>query len=135
MHRANNYVSIRIYTEVVVSALNHEEEIQGLERLLWGKGSVCVVLCYNSDLFVTGATDIIIVICSKPCSANCRSLTLLCCAPLNVSITFRCKFQNVLSSKILFLNCSLTFCSTILNPHTYVPIEFLILECVHLPPG
>ena len=44
-----------------------------------GKGSVCVVLCYNNDLlhewcnsfFVTGAADIIIVICSKPCSANC----------------------------------------------------------------
>ena len=46
-----------------------------LERLLWEKGSVCAVLCYNSDLLqailVNGATDIIIVICSKPCSANC----------------------------------------------------------------
>ena len=83
MHRANNYVSIRIYTEVVVSALNHEQEIQGSRAFIMGKGSVCVVLCYNSDLlqaimvngairfFVTGATDIIIVICSKPCSANC----------------------------------------------------------------
>ena len=60
-----------------------KKKYKELEHLLWEKGSVCVVLCYNSDLlqailvngaihfFVTGATDIIIVICSKPCSANC----------------------------------------------------------------
>ena len=60
-----------------------KKKYKELEHLLWEKGSVCVVLCYNSDLlqvilvngairfFMTGATDIIIAICSKPCGANC----------------------------------------------------------------
>ena len=54
-----------------------KKKYKELEHLLWEKGGVCVVLCYNSDLlqailmngairfFMTGAMDIIIVICSK----------------------------------------------------------------------
>ena len=43
MHRANTYASIRIYTEIVVCALNHEEVATRSLSVYYGKGSVCVV--------------------------------------------------------------------------------------------
>ena len=84
MHRANIYVSIQIYTEIVVCSLNHnKEEVQ--VKVVFVLYFVKTATFYSnfgewcSSFFLTDASidsriydarDIIIVICSEPCSAN-----------------------------------------------------------------
>ena len=69
MHRANNYVSIRIYTELFDSVYYGIKGIVLHFVLLYLANFTSNFIEWCIESFcVTGARDIIILICSKPCS-------------------------------------------------------------------